>query len=85
MSSPAPAIRLDASAAARLLEGQEGVQTVEIKANQIVVTLPPGVEDYTQLPSVLVQAGYRIKLFREEELNLETAFMTLTKGLGSKT
>jgi ABC-2 type transport system ATP-binding protein len=28
-----------------------------------------------------VAAGYRLTLFREEEVNLETAFMRLTKGM----
>jgi ABC-2 type transport system ATP-binding protein len=74
----------DIDAAAKLLGGQEGVERVDIKAGQVVVTLLPGVEDYTHLPTALVQAGHEIKLFREEELNLETAFMTLTKGLGAK-
>jgi ABC-2 type transport system ATP-binding protein len=74
----------DSQAAARLLEGQGGVERVDVKGNQIVVTLQPGVEDYTELPTLLIQHGYKLKLFREEELNLETAFMTLTKGLGAK-
>lgn len=74
----------DIDAAAKLLSGQDGVEKVEVKAGQIVVTLRPEVEDYTSLPTALIQAGFKIKLFREEELNLETAFMTLTKGLGAK-
>jgi ABC-2 type transport system ATP-binding protein len=39
------------------------------------------VEDYSALPTELVNAGFRITLFREEEVNLETAFLQLTKGL----
>jgi ABC-2 type transport system ATP-binding protein len=74
----------DVQAASRILEGQPGVEGVEVKSSQIVVRMQPGVEDYTLLPTALIQAGYKIKLFREEELNLETAFMTLTKGLGAK-
>lgn len=74
----------DNQAAAKLLAGQAGVEAVDVKAGQIVVRMQPGMDDYTLLPTALVQAGYRIKLFREEELNLETAFMTLTKGLGAK-
>jgi ABC-2 type transport system ATP-binding protein len=74
----------DAELAAKLLAAQAGVEAVDLKGTQIVVRLRPGEEDYTLLPTVLVQAGYKIKLFREEELNLETAFMTLTKGLGTK-
>jgi ABC-2 type transport system ATP-binding protein len=30
---------------------------------------------------MLVEAGYKIKLFKEDEINLETAFMALTKGI----
>jgi ABC-2 type transport system ATP-binding protein len=74
----------DATSAAKLLASQDGVEAADRKSGQIVVTLLPGVEDYTQLPTALIAAGYKIKLFREEELNLETAFMTLTKGLGTK-
>jgi len=35
----------------------------------------------SDLPSALVTAGYRITKFAEEPVNLETAFMRLTKGL----
>ncbi|MCA9081692.1 MAG: ABC transporter ATP-binding protein, partial [Planctomycetaceae bacterium] len=44
------------------------------------VTLKPGTEDYSQLPQVLIENGLRLTLFREEDVNLETAFMELTKG-----
>jgi len=30
---------------------------------------------------VLIEGGFKLSLFREEEVNLETAFMELTKGL----
>ena len=43
--------------------------------------MKPSVEDYSALPTALVNAGFRITLFREEEVNLETAFLKLTKGL----
>jgi ABC-2 type transport system ATP-binding protein len=36
---------------------------------------------YTDLPNILVNAGFRITKFAEESVNLETAFMRLTKGL----
>ena len=36
---------------------------------------------YTDLPSILVNQGFRITQFTEEPVNLETAFMRLTKGL----
>ena len=82
----------DTEAAARLLEKSDLVESVNV-ANalpggggpvQIVVTLKKGVEDYSELSSLLVSAGHKLKLFREEEVNLESAFMALTKGLGQR-
>ncbi|MFT5525127.1 MAG: hypothetical protein ACI9HK_003093, partial [Pirellulaceae bacterium] len=29
------------------------------------------------------EGGFKLLMFREEEVNLESAFMALTKGLGS--
>jgi ABC-2 type transport system ATP-binding protein len=71
-------------AAARLLEQSELVESVAIANDQLRVTLKKGVEDYTDLSPLLISAGHKIKLFREEEVNLESAFMLLTKGMGQK-
>ncbi len=68
-------------AAAKLLEQQDIVESVDIKNRQLLVTLQKGIEDYSDLPSSLIAAGFKLTLFREEEINLETAFLTLTKGL----
>ena len=51
--------------------------------NIFTVTLADGQRDYSDLATQLVNAGHRLTLFREEELNLETAFMALTKGITS--
>ncbi|RMH26706.1 MAG: ABC transporter ATP-binding protein [Planctomycetota bacterium] len=40
-----------------------------------------GAADATDIPNRLVNAGFRIAKFVEEPVNLETAFMRLTKGL----
>ena len=69
--------------AARTLEGHDLVERVEVHAAVIIVTLKPEVTDYCDLATLLVERGYRLSLFREEELNLETAFMALTKGITS--
>jgi ABC-2 type transport system ATP-binding protein len=71
----------DPQPAARLLEQSELVEGVTIRDGRIEVTLRQGVEDYSQLPTVLIQAGQRLTLFKEDEINLETAFMALTKGI----
>jgi ABC-2 type transport system ATP-binding protein len=71
-------------AAAKLLEQSDLVEAVAINHDQLMVTLKKGVEDYTDLSPLLIQAGHKLKLFREEEINLESAFMVLTKGLGQR-
>lgn len=68
-------------AAARLLEQHPDVSQVTMDGRTICVTLNSGVEDYSFLPPLLFENGFRIKQFREEEVNLETAFMRLTMGV----
>jgi len=68
-------------AAARTLVQHELVATAEVRDGCIRATLVPGVEDYSDLPTALIEAGYRLTMFKEEEINLETAFMALTKGI----
>ena len=48
------------------------------------VTLAEGVTDITDLPKLLIEQGHELTLFKEEEVNLESAFMALTKGVGAK-
>ena len=74
----------DLSAAAKLLEQHADVDTIEENAGQLTVTLIPEATDYSELSATLVDAGHRLTLFREEEINLESAFMALTKGTGKK-
>jgi ABC-2 type transport system ATP-binding protein len=69
--------------AARLLQGHSLVDRVTSGDEWLTVTLVNGHEDYSDLATMLVSAGHKLTLMREEELNLETAFMALTKGLTS--
>ncbi len=72
----------DTDRAAGLLEQHDLVEGVSIDSSELLeVTLTAEVEDYSDLPTVLIEAGFKLSLFREEEVNLETAFMELTKGL----
>ncbi|MBN2474147.1 MAG: ABC transporter ATP-binding protein [Pirellulales bacterium] len=71
--------RIDA--AARLLEEHDLVESVEIREDRIFATLAEGVEDYSDLPTLLIEAGHKLTVFKEDEINLETAFMALTKGI----
>jgi ABC-2 type transport system ATP-binding protein len=71
----------DLDAAAKLLEQQPIVKTVTIADGRLTVTLNTDAEDYSELPSLLIEHGFKLTLFKEEELNLETAFMELTRGV----
>jgi ABC-2 type transport system ATP-binding protein len=73
----------DLAAAEKLLAGHELVDRVERNEKHLVVTLVNGHHDYSDLATALVTAGHGLTLFKEEELNLETAFMALTKGITS--
>ncbi|EAQ78140.1 ABC transporter ATP-binding protein [Blastopirellula marina] len=75
----------DQEAAAQVLEGSEMVESIEPRPTYLMVTLKEGTSDYSDLPTWLIQAGHKLTLFREEEINLESAFMALTKGMGKKT
>ncbi|MGV3608703.1 MAG: ABC transporter ATP-binding protein [Planctomycetaceae bacterium] len=77
-------VTTDANAAAKVLEQHTAVDKVDVNKGMILATLKTGTEDYSELPSVLVAAGHKVKLFREEEVNLESAFMMLTKGVGQR-
>src|SRR6187431_2883046 len=70
----------DGAAAATLLQGHKIVERVDIGDKHLTVTLSDGHKDYSDLATLLIHGGHQLTLFREEELNLETAFMALTKG-----
>src|SRR5262249_36245592 len=67
--------------AAKLIEQHTGVDRVEARDGQLVVTLKGGQRDYSDLATQLVTRGHKLTLFKEDELDLEGAFMALTKGI----
>jgi ABC-2 type transport system ATP-binding protein len=68
--------------AARILSQHPEVDSIAPQPDgKLHVTLKPGVEDYSFIPTMLIEARLPLLLFREEELNLETAYMRLTRGL----
>ena len=74
-------VKENAEAAAKLLEQQDIVHDVSMtNGKTIKLTLKDNVEDYSPLPEVLIKEGYKLLTFQEEVVNLETAFMELTKG-----
>jgi ABC-2 type transport system ATP-binding protein len=69
------------AAAGALLSQNPSIENVNQNNGFMEVSLREGIEDYSFVPQQLVQAGYKLTMLREEEVNLETAFMRLTKGM----
>lgn len=68
--------------AARLLEGHPLVESVAADpAGVLAVTLKPEAQDFSDLATQLILAGQKLTMFKEDEINLETAFMEITKGI----
>ncbi|KAA0222280.1 MAG: ABC transporter ATP-binding protein [Phycisphaerae bacterium] len=67
--------------AAMLLEKTNGVKAVEQRDGHLIVELERTTHDFTGLARLLLDNNFRIKEIKEEEVNLETAFMRLTKGM----
>jgi len=78
------AVKEETDRAARLLDEHVLVDHVEPRGDRLAVTLKPEADDYSGLAAMLVEAGLHLTLFREEEVNLESAFMALTRGMGEK-
>jgi ABC-2 type transport system ATP-binding protein len=65
------------------LERHPDVQTVESKEAEDIlkVTLKDGVKDGSFIAELLVKANLRLKMLKEEEIDLEDVFMGITKGI----
>ncbi len=74
-------VKTDQPRAAKLLEQHPDVSKIDDVQGTLHVLLKPDVLDYSPLSALLTDSGLRLTLFREEEVNLETAFLALTKGL----
>ena len=74
--------------AAKLLASVNGIISVDVVqddgTHRIDLTIDPNVGlPISELPSRLIAQGFRLSAMHEEKVNLETAFMRLTKGLVS--
>ncbi|QGJ69541.1 ABC-type multidrug transport system, ATPase component [Planctomycetales bacterium 10988] len=69
--------------AVKLLEDHDLVDQVDVQENVIMLTLASGVEDYSPLAELLIENKYKLLQIVEDEPDLETAFMYLTKGITS--
>jgi ABC-2 type transport system ATP-binding protein len=65
------------------LEAHIDVLSVEDRPdeNALRVTLNDGVADGTFIVDLLLKNGLKLKMFKEEEINLEDVFLAITKGI----
>lgn len=67
--------------AALLLERKPGIKSVDLLDGQLVVELEKQTHDFSGIARILLENNFKIQEIKEEEVNLETAFMRLTKGI----
>jgi ABC-2 type transport system ATP-binding protein len=71
------------TAAIDRLKEHSDVHSVEQKDGDdtLTVTLKDGIHDGSFIADVLVKNGFRLKMLKEEEIDLEDVFMGITKGI----
>ncbi|MEX0670686.1 MAG: ABC transporter ATP-binding protein [Pirellulales bacterium] len=67
-------------AAAKALERCPEVAAVTVKDGEVVVAIADGVTDPSPIAARLVTEGHGLVAMREQDVNLETAFLELTRG-----
>ncbi len=79
-----PVIRVrvagEPESAARALESVAEAAGVTVRDGDVLVALADGVTDHSPLVDRLVAAGQKVLMVRQQDVNLETAFLELTKG-----
>ena len=65
------------------LDGHHDVLSIEMKneGDVLRVTLNDNVEDGSFLAEELIKKGFRVKMLKEEEVDLEDVFLSITKGV----
>ncbi len=67
--------------AADRLRGHPSVLEVDADNGVLHVTVREGVPDGSFIAETLIQAGLKLKMLKEEEIDLEDVFMGITKGI----
>jgi ABC-2 type transport system ATP-binding protein len=65
------------------LDGNADIEAIDLKEDEdhLIVTLAEGVSDGSFIADILVRNGYRLKMLKEEAIDLEDVFMGITKGI----
>jgi ABC-2 type transport system ATP-binding protein len=65
-----------------LLARHSQVQSVDLHEDDtMLVTLNDGVEEYSFIADLLIKNNYKLKMLKEQEIDLEDVFMGITKGI----
>jgi ABC-2 type transport system ATP-binding protein len=67
--------------AALLLQRTKGIKSVDQNNGALVLELESDTHDFSHIARALLDNNFKLRELREEEVNLETAFMRLTKGV----
>jgi ABC-2 type transport system ATP-binding protein len=69
--------------AMHVLNSDPNIDAVEYKDQEdhLLVTLGEGIQDGSFIADALVRNGFRLKMLKEEAVNLEDVFMGITKGI----
>ncbi|NLG41680.1 MAG: ABC transporter ATP-binding protein [Phycisphaerae bacterium] len=71
----------DQERARQILCKLPGVEKAELRDGQVVVSLAADGSDFSFIARAMLKNDLRIREIKQEEVNLETAFMRLTKGI----
>ncbi len=67
--------------AALLLQRTRGIKSVEQNDGALILELEAGSHDFSHIARALLDNNFKLRELKEEEVNLETAFMRITKGV----
>lgn len=65
----------------QILSVLNGVESAQIQNGKLILNLDRDTSDFSFIAQAMLQNDLRISEIRQEEVNLETAFMRLTKGI----
>lgn len=71
----------DQARAQGVLEKLPGVRQVETRNGTLIVDLEGDTNDFSFIANAMLSNKLRINEIKQEDVNLETAFMRLTKGI----
>ena len=78
------AVATDQDDAARIIESNQGVDSVRFDNGKVIVKLNEGIDDYSDLATELIPAGHKLMEFREDKIDLESAFSDINQGNGEE-